>query len=257
MTNRKWRRMIRISCLLAAAVVLSVLVASLVLQSSRAGSQGSKTPTKIRKINVRTFAEGFRVVKFERHNGEAWITLRNDYDKVISSFAYSLQPQDNDTRRFYSIPHGENYLLRVGLMEHVPNSGLPDAERTITILAVTFPDGTGDGNPKIIQEMLDSVLGRSIQAERVNRILEEASIDNDMELVETLDTVAAKIASLPDPPEAEKSWAVRAALRSETEGALMILGQLKQVYESEGIERFKQALEGIKADYRQRARTSK
>jgi hypothetical protein len=134
----------------------------------------------INDVPVTLTARSFTVAARERHAGSEVIrlTMRNDYSKSITAFVITWGAPDGreqtleDTllaTRDLSIPPASTEDVLLGLSD-------PDLVRDGTeIQAVLFGDGTADGDPSAIGELVQYRDGQLLQNDVALELLEGAS----------------------------------------------------------------------------------
>jgi hypothetical protein len=182
--------------ILAASVGACVLVigASVGLSARRAHRQDDKMKARneeyrkrldiamqtldINDVPVTFTARSFTVAARERHAGSPAIrlTMRNDYSKSITAFAIAwgtlserlVQEQTMGTRDLSILPGStEDVLLDLNDPDLVKGG--------IEIQAVLFDDGTADGSPSAVREMVQYREGELLQVEHTLGLLREVS----------------------------------------------------------------------------------
>lgn len=113
---------------------------------------------------VRSFVPNLKVVDTHVQNGAVRLSLRNDYNKIITTFVVSssriiTRSELIDTDQVMAPGATETMLYEL------PSSPLP--EYATTLLAVVFDDGTTDGNPTFINQVLDARAGTKAQIDRI------------------------------------------------------------------------------------------
>lgn len=117
--------------------------------------------------------------------------------------------------------------------ERIPISNLEAssekaAPQSITILAVLFTDGTGDGSPQVIAEVKDRRAGARIQLKRILSLIQASLTSPETNRQTALDKLKMQIDALSEEPEAGMSSNSRAGLRSVKEDTLARLQGLEQ-----------------------------
>lgn len=176
------------------------------------------------------------------------LTVRNDYDKIVTSYAYSFNPMSGYHTVEHSIDPGEKITRQVAL----PQQAFDQEPPILTILAAAFLDYTADGEFRFGRDLIDTQLGEAAQIERVNDLLTQFSREANEDLPSRLARLKSDIENLPDPPQAETSFAFRAAVHDEKKGALERVERLERGYQETGRERFEAQLKGLSANYERR-----
>jgi hypothetical protein len=164
-----------------------------VINRTRAFSVISATPAGLTPA-------GFR--KFD-------VSLRNDYSKTITAYAVGEEDGNYTSTDFTNV---EGIAPGAVVVYHdVARPDRDDAQ--VIVFAVAFDDGTGDGDPAIIQEFFDARRGKWVQLKRITALLEELSSVPDERFESALEETKSKIKGLPE-KEAEKSSAYNTALHA-------------------------------------------
>jgi hypothetical protein len=181
-------------------------------------------------------------------NGVFELTVRNDYDKVMTSYAYSFDPASGYHDVEHSMGPGQTSTTPVALPEQRPSQETP----ILTILAAAFQDYTGDGDFRVRGDLIDTELGEAVEIERVNGLLREFSREINHSLPGRLAKLKSDIANLPDPSGAETSFRFRAAVHDEKKGGLERVERLERAYQEKGLEEFQARLNRLRGDYERR-----
>lgn len=141
---------------------LSVILVSVALGTvaSRTSSQETpQNPPRQFEIVINNFALDFKLVDMESYRSRARLTLRNDYDKTITAFAIGRENSRIKVDLIGTnkvIAPGGTFTKVVSLPSAVSIPNKPDSPRyVLSILAVVFEDGTGDGSPSVVKEILE------------------------------------------------------------------------------------------------------
>ena len=174
------------------------------------------------------------------------MTVRNDYDEMVTSYAYSFDMSGYSTFQEAMRP-GDISKSLVSL----PPPEVRSHEPVLTILAVAFRGNTGDGELRVMSDLIQTQRGQAVQVERINNLFKDVS-GMGHDLLDRLMELRADIANLPDPPEAESSFSFRAAVHSEKQGALEKVEQLERAYRQKGLEGFQIQLNKLQSGYERR-----
>ncbi len=171
------------------------------------------------------------------------LSIRNDYDKIITAFAVS---SSGVITRSELIDSDE--LFRPGVTKtklyELPSSTLPQ-DGTI-IQAALFEDGTSAGNPKIIKQIRDARAGNKAQTDRIVPILILDERNGDLR--QELEKRKSRISELPD-QEDGRSFEFNAALQDAKHLAMMKVDELVQVEQRHGETAARRGLAHIKELY--------
>lgn len=208
--------------------------------SSKASNKSKNDPKVINLTSKLTVVHTTAI-----RNGVFELTVRNDYDEVVTSYAYSFDPSAHYNSTEQSMRPGESSKSPVAAPEQISN----DEPAALTILAVAFQDNTGDGDSRVVRDLIHTQLGESVQIERINILLKEFHLGLNADLPRRLTKLKADITNLPDPPEAETSFSFRAAVHNEKKGALEKVEELERAYREKGPEEFQRRLNKVLAGY--------
>ena len=122
-------------------------------------------------------------------------------------------------------------------------------ENGIAVMAAVFEDGTTDGDPEFVKQILDARAGKQAQLARILPILEEAFITlKEAGSNQKWQTIQLKIAQLPD-CEKRKSFEFCAAFKDEKELALREVKQVEQIKKDRGDDVAQAMISHIKERY--------
>jgi hypothetical protein len=181
------------------------------------------------------------------------LIVRNDYDRVVTSYAYSFNPSAGYHSVEQSMRPGETSTR----LAAIPEPSLPLQPPTLTILAAVCQDNTGDGDLRVVGDLINTQLGEGIQIERVNSLLKKFSWETDHDLPSRLSQLKTDIANLTDPPEAQLSFSFRAAVHDQKKAALEKVEKLERVYLEKGPDGFQVRLNSVMGDYDRRSSSYK
>jgi hypothetical protein len=221
---------------IAGAGVLVVLAVGFPPRSS--GRLAPVDPGQTANVRVVNLTKSFSVVKAsvtgENRVGAHLIRLllRNDYDKTVTAYAAG---RDGAYSARDLITIGG---IRPGATVEFPDATPPPPEDTdliVTVFAVVLEDGSGDGDPKIVQEFLDSRAAELAQEERAKRLLENVAGASDEKFSAEFEALKSRILELPV-REAGRSFHYNAALNDARNLELYHLDQLQRIQRERGNE---------------------
>src|SRR6185369_15648871 len=158
-------------------------------------------------------------------NGEVELSLRNRYSKNITACAVSVNGSITEVDFAFSELEDQRGLSPESVYEQKysfarrVNKSAARQNLDISILAVVFDDKTGDGDPKFVTEILDTRLGSKIQLTRIIALLNDA-LNLPRVPYEAVDTLKARISSLPVDSANSTSETAREGLRNQKSDAL-------------------------------------
>jgi hypothetical protein len=186
-------------------------------------------------------------VKVDDHS--VYLLLRNDSDKAITAISLSSSGVNYRSDLINSnniIASGASYTERCGL----PSS--TGTEKGITVLAVVYEDGTSDGTPEFVGQILDARAGAQAQLARILPLLREiAATPKSMRLMQKREAIKLKFEQLPE-EEQGKSFAFCVGLHDAKELAIDKLKQLEQIEQEKGEDAARQILPRVVNSYEKR-----
>lgn len=223
-------------------LLLSVLIL-LSFVSLRRGTSPTRASRQSDTPTVRSVVPNLRVVEVHVQDGALSLSLRNDYNKTITAFAVSSSHIITRSELIDTDQVMAPGAIQTKLYE-LPSSPLPGYATTVQ--AVVFDDGTADGNPAIIRQILDARDGNKTQ---IDRILPALSLDaRDGDLEHQWRRVKSRIGELPD-QEDGRSFEFNAALQDAKHLAEMTIDELGRVQQKHGDDAVRQRLAEIKEVY--------
>lgn len=227
-------------------LILILLLSVFVVVAFSTFMRGSSRVRASRQIDispsVRSFVPNLKVVHVHVQDGALSLTLRNDYNKTITAFAVS---SSRIITRSELVDADELAPgATVTKLYELPSSPLP--EYATTLQAAVFDDGTADGNPKIINQILDA---RSGNKKQIDRILPTLMLDaRNGDLMQQWQKIKSRIAELPN-QEDGKSFEFNAALQDAKNLAALTIDELDQIQQKHGDDAARQRLANIKESY--------
>lgn len=219
----------------ARSYVLVFLAVSMVviLSAFRIGALSAGASKKQVDFPVKSLVPKLTVVNLRVHRDAVLLSVRNDYDKTITAF--SVISSGVTTRNEML---GSDDVIAPGSTNtgeyELPSPSRP--ENGIAVMAAVFEDGTTDGDPEFVKQILDARAGKQAQLARIIPILEGASIAlKEAGSSQKWQTLQLQIAQLPD-CEKRKSFEFCAALNDEKELALRKVKQVEQIKRDRGDE---------------------
>ena len=215
------------------------------------GQKSAGIQSKVPRIQNKTRSfEVARVSPSLGESAEVELSLRNRYSKNITACAVSVNGSITEIDFAYSeledqrgISPESVYKQNYSFARHV-NQSAARQNLDISILAVVFDDKTGDGDPKLVTEILDTRLGSKIQLARIIALLNNALNSPGVPNEAAVGRLKARILSLPIDSVNSSSETAREGLRNQKEDALRRLESqtplnaqerirtLKDIYES-------------------------
>lgn len=206
-------------------------------------------------IRVNTKTSSFDVINVDREGDRIAVTFQNNYDKAITAFSLAI----NNSRTNFEfidtdkiIPPGHTTVKEYRLPNQPQRSEGRTSEDTITVLAVVFDNKSGDGERKIIQEILDTRTGDKIQLKRILPILCELLDQPDANLSAGLSMAKSRINNLPRPEAIQMSPSTDAAIQDTMQVILYQLEELERVQPERGISELRKQLSGLIARYQKK-----
>lgn len=204
-------------------IFISCIFLALGTTPSRTSSQDSaQRPLQPFKITVRSFAQNFRVIDMKIEGPRVRLTLRNDYDKGVTAFSispssYYIEPDLYPEMIAPGQTHEESFRLPAG-------SG---SDKIISINAVVFNDGTGDGDTKRVVAIKNYRLGKRLAARWMLPYLQDLLDVPEEQLQQRLRSAKTALRNISSPSEAGKSFDIEAGFKTAIENVLIDIENLE------------------------------
>jgi len=177
-------------------VVCTITVGAMVL-----ATEGQSDVKKLRIENKTKSLIVHSIKELEKigENSRFAITVKNVGDKPI--LAYSIGISDNKTDK-NSINRIEingainSWSLNSNDVNVTPFSASPEGDRTLTIVAVMFEDGSGEGISTDLIRLQEVHAGAMLALKQITPILKSIGHDEDSALDSAIESTKEKIASL-------------------------------------------------------------
>ncbi|HEX8565585.1 MAG TPA: hypothetical protein VF648_07930 [Pyrinomonadaceae bacterium] len=158
----------------------------------------------VKKLHVENETDSlivYSIKELERigENSRLAITVKNVSEKPI--LAYSIGISDNKTNK-NSVNRIEingainNWFLKSNDINVTPFSVSSEGERTLTIAAVMFEDGSGEGISTDLSRLQEVRAGAMLAVKQITSILKSIGQDKNHALDSTIESTKEKIASL-------------------------------------------------------------
>ena len=223
------------------AVCVVVLVSASTISTSRAVAYKRQVD-----FPVKSFVPGLTIVGVKIRHDFVLLSLKNDYDKTITAFSVSSSGVIARNEMLNS-----EYIIAPGSI----NSGeyelptLSSREEGIRVLAAVFEDGTTDGVPRFINQILEARAGKQAQMARILPILEDISLTlRKVNSKQERQSIQLRISQLLD-CDGGRSFEFCAAFRDEKELALRKLRQFEQIQKDRGEEVAEALISHMKEQY--------
>jgi hypothetical protein len=238
-------------------VVSSIVLGAAVLFRSHLWPSGGEASTgKITQFTISNRTDTLVGISIEpRSDGLYALTLRNESSKIITGFAYKVGPPGSE-----AVPTGghlrESINIHPGAMA-LHAFGIPQAlkkrPRVLTILAVYFIDGSGEGDNVVVQEFRDTEAGYERANYAIKPMIHDLAVRDDDELPQAINELALRIRNLPDPPEATASFALLAGFRDSKEMAALDIEGLSRAHQEGGADTIRKRIAEISDRYEKEA----
>jgi hypothetical protein len=222
----------------------------LVLGSFKIGVSKGSVSKKQNNFPIQSRIPNLIIVETSINDDKVLVTLRNNSSKTITAYSAS---SDGPIYRNELLDTSDVILPGATFTD---GFGPPHSKhKGIFILAVVYEDGTTDGVPKYINQILDARAGKQAQLQRILPILEDGLITTkNVTLKEKWRTNTLKIQNLPNSEEG-KSFEYNAALQNEKNLALMKIKEFEQIEQIRGEEGFRKGLIFMKEEYERNSQT--
>ena len=146
------------------------------------------------KVPVRNMAQSFRLIAIEKvENRDLRLTLQNNYGKRINGFWVFVGNVGTEVGPLYEkeqmILPGGIYTIDLPIQEDTDTKG-------IGIVAVTFEDGSGDGDSETLYVIRETRKGEKIQIKKILKLLRQHLMSPDVDTSTALDRLESQIKSL-------------------------------------------------------------
>jgi hypothetical protein len=172
-------------------IVILIAIIGIALLGAQHSSQSAASKKELEPADVEILnkTRGFEVTVIEKVGGKLWqITFKNSYDKTITAFQASF----GDTTLYEELIVESNKCIGCILPGATYVRFFP-AIRNLTIFAVVFEDGTGEGDPSMMKEVIDIREGKAkAMREFVSRV-QKVMVDSSP-LTEELDNLKREFA---------------------------------------------------------------
>jgi hypothetical protein len=231
---------------LLTCAVISVSCLALLVSNHSAARGSNELQNKPQIINRTT---NFQPSSLTDRDGDYVISLKNNYTKNINGYVIGIGAGGKLTVDLTignrAITPGEVAEERIPISNLRMSSEGGEPHPSITILAVLFEDGTGEGAAPAIAEIKEKRAGTKIQLKRILPLIQNLLSPAGSSKLITLDRLKEQIASLPEGGEDATSSHAKKGFRSAKEDALMNLQNLEQsdMGLQEGLARIKATIE--------------
>jgi hypothetical protein len=222
----------------------------LILGSFKTGVLKGSIAKKQSNFPIQSRVPNLTIVDTSINDDTVLVTLRNDSSKTITAYSAS-----SDGPIYRNELLDTTSVILPGTM-FTDGYGPPRSNhKGIFILAVVYEDGTTEGVPKFINQILDARAGKQAQLQRILPIFEDGLVDaKNATFKQKWQTNALKIQNLPN-RETGKSFEYNAALEDEKNLALIKVQQFEQIEQQEGEAKAREELIYIKEDYERKNQT--
>ena len=170
--------------------LLAIIGIALLGAQRSSQSAASKKELKAADVRITNKTKGFEVVGIKEAGPNFWqVTFKNSYDKTITAF----QASSGNTILYEELIVESNRCIS-GILPGATYVRLFPAIRSLTVFAVVFEDGTGEGHPLMIKEVVEIRAGKAKAmrdfVSRVRKVVDS----NDHPLTETLKNLRREFA---------------------------------------------------------------
>jgi len=176
--------------------LIRILVPSLVVILSPGGTGLSSAQDGKGAVRVNNLTRSLEVLSAEKDGGHIKISMRNNSDQAITSYAFTFNAAPQTVEKFREeFATSEAYLAIVpgGVFNRElgfsPSFNEP-GDITLNLVAVVFEDKSSEGDPLTIRQIEDDRLGQKVQLTRALPVLERLLSMGDAELVSYFDQEA-------------------------------------------------------------------
>jgi hypothetical protein len=198
-------------------------------------------------VKIENKVKLIEVISSEKTDKSVQLNIKNNSNKVIKAFVL----QKNEGQKSFVQLSDENNLTpgktHLETFRLLPS----DTQQKASILAVVFEDNTGQGDPIVIQELLDMRLGEQIQNERIYGYLKKFSTTSENKLLPLMASTKEAIRNLPDDKDA--SDFMKIGLHNAKENALLDLDRLEMDLRENNEIKIKHRIQHLQLTYEKKA----
>ena len=180
-------------------------------------------------LQIENKTQALQVENLEVTDKFAKIRLKNNYTKNIDSFELYVGGGNSFQVEFIDIDQviapGGTYQVKEPLTSEMVKEG-------ITIRAVTFDDGTADGDVKIIKQIKDTRMGEKMQLLKILPLLTKTINSSNANLLTDLDTLEAQISALSSEESSTLPDNVRIGLQNAKYRVINRIKEIRQGYQN-------------------------
>lgn len=213
-------------------VILAGIFALLMGTVMRKGADQLSTRSSTPRIQNKTHS--FEVAQARANpeaNGCIQLSLRNGYQRKITAYVVSANRLISIIDFLYSegedkpgIAPGAVHTRPVCVPKAIDPDIAAKEGRQISVQAVVFDDGTGDGDPEFIAEILNSRHGSKIQLTHIIDVMKKILTSGKTIDDTALEALKSEVSSLTT--DSQVSMAESDSLRGERQAALSLLDDL-------------------------------
>jgi hypothetical protein len=184
----------------------------------------------VENIRVENFTKGLTPISvdIDKERELITLTLRNDYDKIVTGYEVSIgevtvQTESLNDSSVQEVLHPRDTRKEVyALQDNLDKFG-------IAIVAVILEDGTTDGESNHIQEIREYRQGMKIQREHVLLLLEKIAKQSMNKIPAALNSLVSQLAPMSESDERQLPPNVRFGIHDEKARILKEINNAKRI----------------------------
>jgi hypothetical protein len=212
-----------IRVLLLAAITALIIIASAVVIAWATDMQNNADGLRLENKTRSLIIESVKNLGEGQGRSQFAVTVRNGYDKPIVAYSIRIEDNSEDKDTISAVERGglvDDWSLLPRATDIAHLSASSGGSIVLTIYAVMFEDGTGDGDADDLGRLQDARAGVKLAYQRIAPILRRAANANKEsasdEVTQSLDAEVASISDKEVPMNSRRGFAqAKAYIRSE------------------------------------------
>ena len=184
-------------------------------------------------LRVENKTKAFQVVSIAKDRESIHVSLRNDYEKTIISYIVATS-RHTTMQTDYGFSDESKGIAPRAIEDWRETTTLQMLSDGITILAVVFEDGTGDGEPQRVKEIKDQRYGYKVQISRILLLIENILKSPVADTPTAIDELESQITSLSTEPDDETLEHSKLGLHNQKESTLRDVEELRGIVQEPG-----------------------
>lgn len=186
----------------------------------------TKAESNTEHIKVFNNIDHLQIVGSKIEKGRFTVSIKNNFDKIVNSFYLTTGDVSYHTELIYSdvkdgVAPSSEFDISTDLDKNLFSNGL-------TVRAILFEDGTGEGQPSLIQEMKDKRYGEKLELTKGRDLLEKLLSSGALEGIENFSEIKEKFASLPSTEKNTQNESIMLGIDSGRQRFLRYIDELSK-----------------------------